>query len=57
MNLKHIYKIIDADEWQKVKEKKTYSGSTKDIQDGFIHFSGEDQVKGCLLYTSPSPRD
>ena len=48
MNLKHIYKIIDTDEWQKVKEQGTYSGSSKDIQDGFIHFSGEEQVKGTL---------
>ena len=23
-------------------------GSSKDIQDGYIHFSGEDQVKGTL---------
>ena len=48
MNLKHIYKIIDTDEWQKVKEQGTYSGSSKDIQDGFIHLSGEEQVKGTL---------
>ena len=48
MNLKHIYKIINTDEWQKVKEQGTYSGSSKDIQDGFIHFSGEEQVKGIL---------
>ena len=48
MNFKHIYKIIDADDWQKVKESGTYSGSSKDTQDGFIHFSGEEQVKGTL---------
>ena len=55
---------MDIDEWQKVRESGTYSGSSKDIEDGFIHFSGEDQVKetlekyySCLLYTSPSPRD
>ena len=48
MNLKHIYKIINTDEWQKVKEQGTYSGSSKDIQDGFIHFSGEEQVKRTL---------
>ncbi len=48
MNLKHIYKIIDVDEWQKVKESETYLGSFKDKQDGFIHFSGEEQVKGTL---------
>ena len=39
---------MDIDEWQKVKESGTYSGSSKDIEDGFIHFSGEDQVKETL---------
>ena len=48
MNLKCIFKIIDADEWKKVKQSGTYSGSSKDIADGYIHFSGEDQVKGTL---------
>ena len=48
MNFKHIYKIIDADDWQKVKGSGTYSGSSKDTRDGFIHFSGEEQVKGTL---------
>ena len=48
MNLKYIFKIIHKDEWQKVKESGAYSGSSKDIKDGFIHFSGEDQVKGTL---------
>ena len=48
MNLKYIFKIIDSDEWQKAKQSKTYSGSSKDIEDGFIHFSGEDQVRRTL---------
>ena len=48
MNLKYIFKIIDVDEWQKVKQSETYLGSSKDIADGYIHFSGEDQVKGTL---------
>ena len=48
MNLKYIFKIIKLDEWQKVKKSKTYLGSSKDIEDGYIHFSGEDQVKGTL---------
>ena len=46
MNLKYIFKIISTKEWQKVKISESYSGSSKDIKDGFIHFSGEDQVKG-----------
>ena len=48
MNLKYIFKIIDVKEWQKVKHSETYLGSSKDIEDGYIHFSGEDQVKGTL---------
>jgi len=48
VNLKYIFKIIDKEDWQKVKESGTYLGSSKDIQDGFIHFSGEEQVKGTL---------
>ena len=48
MNLKFIYKIINIDELKKAKSSGAYSGSSKDIQDGYIHFSGEDQVKGTL---------
>ena len=48
MNLKYIFKIIDVKEWQKVRQSETYLGSSKDIEDGYIHFSGEDQVKGTL---------
>jgi len=48
VNLKYIFKIIDSEEWQKAKETGAYLGSSKDIQDGFIHFLGEDQVKGTL---------
>ena len=48
MNFKFIYKIIDNDELQKTKAKGTYSGSSKDLEDGFIHFSGREQVKGTL---------
>ena len=48
MNLKYIYKIINKDEWQKIKKSETYSGSSKDIQDGYIHFSGEEKVRSTL---------
>ena len=48
MNFKHIYKIIDKIELQEAKDKGSYSGSLKDKQDGFIHFSGEEQIKGTL---------
>ena len=48
MNLKHIYKIIENHELKKAKLSGEYLGSAKDIQDGYIHFSEEDQVKGTL---------
>ena len=48
MNLKYIYKIIDNDEWQKAKKSGLYSGSTKDLEDGYIHFSDEKQIEGTL---------
>ena len=48
MNLKHIYKIIENDELKKAKLSGEYLGSAKDIQDGYIHFSGQDQVASTL---------
>ena len=48
MNLKYIYKIIDNDEWKKAKASGLYSGSSKDLEDGYIHFSDEKQVEGTL---------
>ena len=32
----------------RLKKKSEYKGSKKDLEDGYIHFSGEDQVKGTL---------
>jgi len=48
VNLKHIYKIIDNEELQEAKLLGIYSGSIKDIQDGFIHFSAEEQIEKTL---------
>ena len=48
MNFKFIYKICSKSEWLEIKFKSHYLGSKKDIEDGYIHFSGEDQVKGTL---------
>ena len=48
MNLEFIFKIIDKDDWQKAKQNGTYGGSNKDIEDGYIHFSEEDQVEETL---------
>ena len=48
MNLKFIYKICLKSELDDAKNKNQFLGSKKDLEDGFIHFSGEDQVKGTL---------
>ena len=48
MNLEYIYKIINIEELQKAKLSGSYSGSSKDIQDGYIHFSEEKQIESTL---------
>ena len=48
MNFKFIYKICTKLELNEAKEKKEFKGSKKDLVDGFIHFSGEEQVEGTL---------
>jgi len=48
MNLKFVYKICTKSEWQEIKSKGQLTGSKKDLEDGYIHFSGEDQVTGTL---------
>ena len=48
MNFKFIYKICTKLELQEAKNKGQFKGSKKDLEDGFIHFSGEEQVDGTL---------
>ena len=48
MNFKFVYKICSKSEWQEIKNKGQLTGSKKDLEDGYIHFSGEDQVKKTL---------
>ena len=48
MNFKFIYKICTKPEWQEAKNKGQLIGSKKDLEDGYIHFSGEEQIKGTL---------
>ena len=48
MNLKYIYKILNKDDLKKAKSNGAYSGSSKDIEDGYIHFSSQEQVEGTL---------
>jgi uncharacterized protein (DUF952 family) len=48
MNFKFVYKICTKSEWKDVKNKSQLKGSKKDLEDGYIHFSVEDQVEGTL---------
>ena len=48
MELNFIYKNSTKSDWLEIKKKGEYKGSKKDLEDGYIHFSGEDQVKGTL---------
>ena len=48
MNFKFIYKICTKPEWHEVKNKGQLTGSKKDLEDGYIHFSAEDQVREVL---------
>ena len=45
MNFKFIYKICTKSEWLEIKDKDQLIGSKKDLEDGYIHFSEEDQVR------------
>ena len=48
MNFKFIYKICTKSELLDAKNKNQFKGSKNDLKDGYIHFSGEEQVKGTL---------
>ena len=48
MNFQFIYKICTKSELKEAKNQKKFEGSKKDLDDGFIHFSGEEQVKETL---------
>ena len=48
MNFKFVYKICTKSEWQEIKKEGHLLGSKKDLEDGFIHFSGDDQVVETL---------
>ena len=57
MELKFIYKICTTNDWLEIKKKGQYKGSKKDLEDGYIHFSGEDQVRGTLIKYYPKQKD
>ena len=54
MNFKFVYKICSKFELHEYKKKGKLTGSKKDLEDGYIHFSGEDQVEDTLkkFYTN-----
>ena len=57
MNFKFIYKICSKSDLQEAKNKGQFVGSKKDLDDGFIHFSGEEQVKETLKKYYPNQKD
>ena len=48
MDFNFVYKICTKEEWDLAKKNGQFKGSNKDIEDGFVHFSDKDQVKGTL---------
>lgn len=40
-----IYKILPRSEWNAARAAGTFAGSTVDLADGFIHFSGHDTAQ------------
>jgi uncharacterized protein (DUF952 family) len=44
----HVYKIVEADAWQKAMKQGVFHGSDVDLRDGFIHFSAAHQVHETL---------
>ena len=48
MNFKFIYKICTKLDLQEAKKKGQFIGSKKDLDDGYIHFSGEEQIEETL---------
>ena len=39
-----IYHMCSKDEWEQALKKGKYSGSSQDGNDGFIHFSSNEQI-------------
>ena len=42
---KLIFHMCRSDEWADAQSSGTYSGSSQDVADGFIHFSTADQIR------------
>src|SRR5271157_6230741 len=46
MQVKTIYKIMTASEWEAARAEGVYRGSAQDQRDGFIHLSTAAQIAG-----------
>jgi hypothetical protein len=46
--MRWMFKIIDRDAWAAWPDRGTWPGTAKDLEDGFVHLSGADQVRGTL---------
>jgi uncharacterized protein (DUF952 family) len=57
MDFKFVYKICTKVEWLEAKIKGKFSGTKKDIEDGYIHFSDKEQLKGTLKKFFPDQKN
>ena len=48
MKIDYIYKICTKYEWDEFRQKMSWKGSNKDIEDGYIHLSNREQVNKTL---------
>ena len=48
MEFEFVYKICNKSEWLLAKQNKKFTGTKKDKEDGFIHFSDKQQILGTL---------
>jgi uncharacterized protein (DUF952 family) len=52
-----IYHICKRVEWEAARAAGAYAGSSQDVADGFIHFSGADQIVGSAAKHRTGQRD
>jgi uncharacterized protein (DUF952 family) len=52
-----IFKIVHAEEWRAAEAAGVYPGSVKDKEDGFLHFSSEEQLDGTVAKYYAGHRD
>jgi len=57
MSAKTTFKILQISEWESLRSSGTFTGSSVDITDGFIHLSDSHQLQGTLdkHYTDSLP--